>query len=111
MTEAHLEARLRDRVRQLGGVAIKLAPTQRGLPDRLVLLPGGRMHLLELKTTLGRLSPVQQSWHERVAGLGIRVEVLIGASGIDEWAAARGCDDDGEHDQHDAEYQRERSLS
>lgn len=91
-TEARLEARLRDTVRAMGGIAIKLAPTQRGLPDRLVLLPGGRMHLVELKTNMGRLSTIQRAWHERVRELGVSVAVLSGAAAIDRWAAARGHD-------------------
>lgn len=87
VSEARLEARLRDAVRKLGGIAVKLAPTARGIPDRLVILPGGRSYLVELKTATGRLSPIQRAWHVRVAQLGHRVLVLSGAEAIDAWAA------------------------
>jgi hypothetical protein len=34
----------------LHGKTFKMAPTVRGVPDRLVLLPGGVVELVELKT-------------------------------------------------------------
>lgn len=93
MLESQLEALLRKRVQQgLGGMLIKLAPTQAGVPDRLVLLPGGGMHLVELKTTPGKLSAVQQAWHARAARLGVTVQVLYGATQVIAWVRARAYD-------------------
>lgn len=84
--EASLEAYLRRRVRlSLGGQCIKLAPTQKGVPDRLVLLPGGRVMFVELKTVTGRLSPMQEHVHQQFAQLGTKVVVLWGRPGIDAW--------------------------
>lgn len=83
--EARLEARFRSRVRGAGGIVVKLAPTVRGIPDRLVLLPGGRMHLVELKTSSGVLSPAQRAWHNRAHALGTPVTVLYGPDEVDEW--------------------------
>lgn len=83
--EASLEAYFLRVVRLTGGMAIKLAPTQKGLPDRLVLLPGGRTYLVELKTESGVPSPSQRVWHQRVASLGHRVATLYGRNGIDAW--------------------------
>lgn len=85
MLESDLEARLRLRVRAIGGMFVKLAPTVRGIPDRLVILPGGRMYLVELKTTTGRLSPAQVQWHRQAAELGTTVVVLYGPVQIDNW--------------------------
>lgn len=82
--EANLEGILRDEVRAAGGKAIKLAPIEAGIPDRLVIL-GGRMWLVELKTTTGRLSPIQMRWHETVRQMGTEVVVLFGAADIREW--------------------------
>lgn len=83
--EAHLEARLRKAVRMIGGRLIKLAPTETGTPDRLVLLPGGRMYLVELKTNVGRLSAAQELWHQRARELGTDVTVLKGRYEIEAW--------------------------
>lgn len=89
VTTAHLEAALeqffRRRIRLLGGHTIKLAPTERGVPDRLVLLPGGRMYLVELKAEGGHLSPSQQVWHQRATALGTDVVTLHGQPEVVEW--------------------------
>ena len=47
--EAPVERALVAAVSARGGLAIKLAPTMRGLPDRLILLPNGEVRLVELK--------------------------------------------------------------
>ena len=48
--EAALERHLLSFVRNKGGLAVKLqGPGNEGMPDRLVVTPGGRMGFLELK--------------------------------------------------------------
>lgn len=83
--ESSLERFFHDNVRKRGGMAIKMAPTVVGVPDRLVILPGGQMHLVELKTETGRLSPIQKHWHEKVRTIGAEVIVLYGKEQIKEW--------------------------
>ncbi len=88
--ESKIEARFNASVRALGGYTIKLAPLQRGIPDRLVMLPGGRMYLVELKTITGRLSPMQRHWHEEVRRrTDITVVVLYGMAETRAWLADR----------------------
>ena len=95
VVEARLEAHLRSRVRlALGGMLIKLLPVEKGVPDRLVLLPGGRMHLVELKTDAGRLSDLQKHWHGRALEMGTTVTVLRGKDEIDAWVRERAADYD-----------------
>jgi hypothetical protein len=72
-------------VRRIGGMTYKIAPVDAGIPDRLVLLPGGRLFLVELKTETGRLRPIQRVWHERAAELGTHVVVLHGTAEVEEW--------------------------
>lgn len=83
--EAALEGYFRKRVRIAGGYTIKLAPTEAGAPDRLVVSPWGAMHLVELKTETGVLRPIQVAFHDRMAGLGVQVAVLYGRDDIDRW--------------------------
>ena len=46
--EKTVEAYLRDQVRKTGGLALKLVcPGWTGVPDRLILLPGGRVFFAE----------------------------------------------------------------
>lgn len=60
MKESRIEARLTQGVKALGGIAYKfVSPGNVGVPDRLVILPGGKVIFVELKTDTGRLSPMQ----------------------------------------------------
>lgn len=87
MREADLERRLARGVTARGGMSVKIAPTVAGVPDRLVLWPGGVVQLVELKASGGRLRPIQQVWHERAAALGVTVLVLTGTAELDRWLA------------------------
>ena len=85
-SEKTLEAKLRREVEKRGGMAIKfLSQLHRGLPDRIVLLPGGIIYFVELKTTTGRLSRVQKFQLGILDRLGCRTEVLWGMEGV-TWA-------------------------
>lgn len=87
--EASLEAYFRRAVRTAGGLIYKVAPTVRGLPDRLVVLPGGVMALVELKAVGGRLSPIQEHLHAELAAIGSPVVVLTGREQINSWIGKR----------------------
>ena len=50
MLERDIERILRDEVKALGGYCLKLVcPGFTGVPDRLILLPGGKLCFVELK--------------------------------------------------------------
>jgi hypothetical protein len=75
--EKTLENKLRNRVKKLGGIAIKLiSPSLTGLPDRLVLLPGARIYFVELKSTGRKLSPMQVIVHKILIRLGFNPYVI-----------------------------------
>lgn len=79
MRESRIEALLVRKIKQAGGWALKLvSPSNDGVPDRLVLLPGGRVIFVELKTETGALSPLQEFVHGRLRRLGMDVQVLYG---------------------------------
>ena len=76
-SEKVLEAELRERCKALGWMCIKLTSQyQRGLPDRLILMPGGRVCFVEIKTTGKKPTALQRVTHERLRALGYRVEVV-----------------------------------
>ena len=76
-SEKVLEAELRERCKALGWMCIKLTSQyQRGLPDRLILMPGGRVCFVEIKTTGKKPTALQKVTHERLRALGYRVEVV-----------------------------------
>ena len=77
MREAAIERRLAREVKAMGGMALKfISPGLDGVPDRIVLLPGGRMAFVELKAPGKKLSPLQARRREQLEGLGFRVFVV-----------------------------------
>ena len=76
-SEKTLEARLRREVEKLGGMALKLsAQMHRGLPDRLILMPGGKAFFAEIKTTGKKPTLLQQKCHRELRALGFFVWVV-----------------------------------
>lgn len=83
MREADLEARLVRGVKAAGGLAYKfVSPGSVGVPDRLVVLPGGRVVFVELKADGGRLSRMQVYRIAQLRGLGAAVRVVKGAEDV-----------------------------
>jgi hypothetical protein len=90
MLESDLEEKFRHQVRvKLRGMVFQLMPTVAGIPDRMVLLPGGRIFLVEMKTVNGHLRPDQIEWHRKAALLGIEVATLYGQADINKWISER----------------------
>lgn len=86
MRESELEARLVLGVAKLGGRAYKfVSPGNTGVPDRLIVMPGGRVMFAELKTDAGRLSPRQELQIQRLRQLGADVTVVRDAAGVDRY--------------------------
>lgn len=75
--ERVIERALVQAVAAAGGVAYKFtSPARRGVPDRLIVLPGGRIFFAEVKGAGGRLSKLQEVEIDRLRQLGARVEVV-----------------------------------
>lgn len=83
LREKSIEQKLVGAVRLLGGICPKLAcPGFDGMPDRLVLLPGGRMGFVEVKAPGKKPRPLQVARHRLLAALGFPVFVLDDAEQI-----------------------------
>ena len=70
--EKEIEAKLVENVKRYGGLCLKwVCPGWSGVPDRIVLLPGGRVRFVELKRpTGGVVSPRQKWWRRKLTALG-----------------------------------------
>lgn len=83
MKESELEARLVRGVKALGGKAYKfISPGNVGVPDRIVILPGGRIVFAELKTENGRLTLNQTHQINTLRHLGVEAWEVRGAKGV-----------------------------
>lgn len=89
MKESQIEARLVQGVKALGGQAYKfVSPGNVGVPDRLVILPGGRILFAELKAEYGRLSRMQGHQLELLRRLGAEVWTVWGETGVRDFLDA-----------------------
>ena len=77
MREKSIESKLAAEVRKHGGLAPKfVSPGLDGVPDRLLLLPDGRMAFAELKAPGKQLRPLQIRRKRQLETLGFRVFVI-----------------------------------
>lgn len=74
MLEKEIERKLRDGVREMGGMCLKLVcPGFTGVPDRLILLPGGVVAFAETKRPGQRERQRQAFVQYRLRKLGFMV--------------------------------------
>lgn len=77
MREKAIEQKLVRAVKAIGGIAPKLiSPGFDGMPDRLILLPGGRIGFVEVKRHGEKPRPLQRARRGLLRRLGFRVFVL-----------------------------------
>ena len=77
MREKTIEQKFRAAVKTAGGLALKFAsPGFDGVPDRLALLPDGKMAFVEVKAPGEKPRPLQLSRHRLLRRLGFKVYVL-----------------------------------
>ena len=93
MREASIETYLRGRVKDAGGLCIKLSPASYvGIPDRLVVLPGGWIVFVEVKKPNGgQIGKLQHWWRARLIELGCRHRFALTREDVDgimeDWKA------------------------
>ena len=77
MRESIIERKFVTEVKKRGGLAVKfVSPGLNGVPDRLVLFPGGIMAFVELKASGKNMRPLQQKRARQLAALGFKVYSL-----------------------------------
>jgi len=74
MSEKTIEYKLKSKVKDMGGIAFKFtAPGINGVPDRLVLLPYGKLAFIELKAPGKEMRPLQVHRKRQLEALGFLV--------------------------------------
>ena len=83
MKESEIENILVTEIRKAGGRTYKwVSPGNSGVPDRIVLLPAGKIIFVELKTDSGKLSAQQKIQINRIQSLGQDARVVKGIRGL-----------------------------
>ncbi len=73
-TEKSTERKLVQAVKMMGGLAPKfVSPGLDGVPDRIVLLPGGKAAFVELKSDGKKMRPLQVKRKRQLESLGFSV--------------------------------------
>ena len=83
MKEHEIEEKLRKAVRQKGGLCWKFtSPGTAGVPDRIILMPEGRIAFVETKAPGEKLRKLQEKRKRQLESLGFKVFCLDSARGI-----------------------------
>lgn len=83
MREKEIEKKLTLEAKKRGGLAVKfVSPGFDGMPDRIVLMPEGKIAFVEVKASGKHPRPLQMSRHKLLRALGFLVFVLDDESQI-----------------------------
>lgn len=82
--ERDVERALVGMVKRHGGLCLKwVCPGFGGVPDRIILLPGGRVLFAELKRPKGgEVRELQKWWHRKLRDLGFQCWVIYSREDI-----------------------------
>lgn len=81
--EASVERYFVGRLRKAGCLVYKfVSPGNDGVPDRIVITPGGRVIFVELKTEYGKTSKIQDYQIKRLVAHGQTVWILRGSEEV-----------------------------
>lgn len=85
MRESFIEEKLTKAVKQNGGICWKFtSPGTAGVPDRIILMPKGRIAFVEVKAPGEKPRPLQLSRHQLLRRLGFKVYVLDALEDIEK---------------------------
>lgn len=86
MKEKDIENYLRLQVKKLGGLAYKfVSPGNVGVPDRIIIMPNGRIYFVELKTEKGKLTELQNRQIQKIRNMQQEVRIVYGKAGADDF--------------------------
>ena len=92
--EKDIEKKFIKAIRHVDGIALKLvSPSFNGIPDRLVLMPKGKIGFVEIKDKGKKPRALQISRHNMLRQLGFKVFVLDDADDIEKIINEIGGDD------------------
>ena len=79
MLERDIEDWLNRQIESMGGLALKfVSPGNPGVPDRIYILPNGRVWFVELKQQLGKVAKIQKGQRQRLLSMGCNYRLVRG---------------------------------
>lgn len=85
MLEKRIETKLVEEVKKINGVCLKLnSQSANGIPDRLVLLPGG-MYFIETKRPGEDLRSLQKYWKRKLIDFGFNYKKIDNMEDVDKF--------------------------
>lgn len=85
MEESRIEKYLKSQVEKLGGECLKFNSGVVGVPDRIVIMPGGRITFIELKAPGKPLRRLQQHWSNKLNTLGVECIKIDSKEGVNDF--------------------------
>jgi hypothetical protein len=86
LLESVIEKRLKKEIEKIGGKALKfISPGMSGVPDRIILLPHGRIVFVELKAPGKKRRKLQEYRAKELQNLGFRVECIDSIEGVNRF--------------------------
>ena len=82
LREKEIEALFKHLISNIGGLCYKFMSFNKGVPDRVAIIPNKGIYFIELKKKGGRLSPLQSRTIEDMKSKGANVEVIEGVEGV-----------------------------
>lgn len=86
MLEKKIEDRLVSEVIKINGLCLKLnSQSANGIPDRLVLLPKGKLYFIELKRPGEKLRSLQEYWMRTINKIGFNIIKIDSLESVDKF--------------------------
>ena len=86
MREKDVEAYLKKRVEEIGGMCLKwTSPGHSGVPDRIVMIAGKCARFVEVKAPGKRPTKMQERMHKRLITVGQHVAIVDSKEAVDEY--------------------------
>lgn len=85
LEEKKVENYLTREIKKQGGLCLKfISPSMAGVPDRIILLPKGKIFFAELKSTGKKPRALQVTVHKTLKKLGFKVYVIDSKEQVDK---------------------------
>ncbi len=83
--ERDVEKYLRRNLGSLGCLFLKwVSPGEDGVPDRILIMPGGKICFVEVKTDTGHMTGLQMMWQRKLRKMGCSAVTVYGMTGAKE---------------------------